>query len=158
MCFVNDYDWYAQEVAHSTRPAATPTRCAECRETIPVGGLVHHTFMQEYEECHICYEGDCTCADDKCCQCEEPEYGETFDYDCCDGCHKFLSAVQHAEEDAGCSGDETRPPLGEMRSAIRDGGRDEAKRYWLRALRDYPELKASGYLGRLWKNIFGGRA
>lgn len=154
MCFVHDYDWHASVCERTTNTAEKPTRCHECGRMIAADSPVHHVYMQQYEECRDCERGDCSCGDD-CCQCPDPAVGETFNYDCCEDCQKFLYAVQVAEEEAGCSGDETRPWLGGMTEAIHDGGRDEARRYFKTALRMHPELRASGYLGWLWRWMFG---
>lgn len=43
---------------------------------------------------------------------------------------------------------------GEMRNAMQDAGPEESRKYFKAALRSYPELKASGYLGRLWNELF----
>ncbi len=163
MCFIHDdYDWRASIVEQSDRIAESPYRCDECQATIAAGEPVHHVYMQQYEECRDCENGECTCppvivngeTQDGCCMCSNPTFGETFDYDRCDGCSKFLHAIQLAEEDEGCSGDETRPGLGTMIDDMLNGGLDEAKRYFKRALLEYPELKTSGYLGRLGKRIY----
>lgn len=154
MCFLADYDWYAQVCEQSERVVETPTKCNECGRIVQPGEKMHHVWMQQYEECHNCDCGECACNLDASGQCPEPEFGETFDYDRCEQCDKFLSAVQHAEEDEGCQGVEARPGLGSMMNDICDGGRSDAKRYFQRAARDYPELKASGYLGRLWNRMF----
>lgn len=155
MCFVNDdYDWLAEVVEQSDHVLLAPIKCDECCRVIEIGETVHHIFMQQYEECHRCYEGECECEEEKCCQCSLPKFGEMSDYDRCQECDKFLQAVENAELEAGCDRRDSRPPLTEMRSAIGDGGIAEAKRYFKMAKRDFPELAKSGYLGRLWKRMF----
>lgn len=165
MCFYHDYDWTAEVSERSTItvPEAGRARCDECGCTIPPGAVAHSLYQQQYEECHRCagYDSDgCECPKDKdgdCieCQCPEPVYGETFEYTCCDECDKFLLAVEYAEVEAGCDRSEARPSLCGMIEDIRGGGMDEAKKYWKAARRMFPELVASGYLGRLWRRVFG---
>ena len=153
MCFYVDADWYADVVVSTTPVAEKDTRCDECGTAIPAGATFHHTYMQEAEACLNCEHGDCECVGD-CCQCESPTVGETFHYDCCVECFKFLEAVQTAELEAGCAIDEARPPLGDMREYIRDGGMEEAKKYFQLARVRYPELAQSGYLGQMWRRMF----
>lgn len=155
MCFISEPDWYASIANLGVEPVGAPTRCAECGEVIPVGGIVHTIELIEWEECRRCEDGECDCGDGECCRCAEPDFGETFRTRHCDSCHKFLEAIRAAEIDAGCPFDESQPNLGEMRQAIRDAGRDESERYFTRAAALFPELVASGYLGRLWRSIFG---
>lgn len=154
MCFINDYDWYASVTEKTSYPVEKETRCDECDGIIPVGATVHHIYQQEAEECRACEFGDCQCVGD-CCQCAKPDPGETFDYDRCQDCHRFLEAVEAAEVEAGCSIYEARPPLGQMTEKINDGGRDEAKKYFKKAAKLHPELVKSGYLGWLWREMFG---
>jgi hypothetical protein len=155
MCFVHgDYEWIANISHHSDAPAEKETTCDECGCPILVGQMLHHIYQQEYEECRDCEEGDCSCERDKCCQCKEPDVGNTCDYDRCDQCDKFLQAVEDAEVAAGCSKSDARPALGEMRDDISNGGRDEARKYFVAARRMFPELVASGYLHAMWQRIF----
>ena len=154
MCFIHDYDWTARVCEETAYPAQKPTECDECGAVIPIGGGVYHVHMEEYDGCRQCYLGECECGEEGCCRCPEPDPGETFDYDRCESCEKFLYAVQEAEEEAGCEGSEARPALGTMLEDIQNGGRHDAKRYWKLARQHYPELVTSGYLGRLWKRIF----
>jgi hypothetical protein len=154
MCFWNDdYDWTAEVSEEEEFVASKPTKCQECYRLIPAGETMVHIWMQQYEECHACYDGECECPEGRCCQCEEPVFGETFDYHRCQECDKFLMAVEAAEVEEGCARHESRPGLGAMASDIMDGDRENIKRYFKRALRDFPELKASGYLTRLGKRI-----
>ena len=104
-----------------------------------------HLHQQEYEECSACL-GECCC--------ESPDYGETFDLNCCMDCVKFLEAVRVAEIEAGCALSEALPLLGEMVVQIGEGGHEEAKKYVKKAIKLFPELKASGYLGWLWRQMF----
>ncbi len=153
MCFTNnDYDWIANVTEESTATASKDIKCDECRRTIPAGVAYHHIHQQESEWCKDCENGDCECVGD-CCQCEHPSTGESFDYDRCLDCNKFLQAVENAELAAGCSISDSRPPLGEMRDTIHEC-KYEAEKYWRQAAKDYPELVKSGYLGWLWRRTF----
>lgn len=164
MCFVtDDYDWTVGHQEESSEPATRPLRCGECGCAIAIGQLAHRIYMQEADEgseCLACLNGDCSCLwnDEKeesdCCQCENPSVGETFEYHQCDECHKFLAAIKAAELAAGCREYESQPYLGQMICDVQNGGEREAKKYFQTALRQFPELKASGYLGRLWKRMF----
>lgn len=162
MCFVNDYDWYSSVQEESTEAAVAPVRCDECSRWIMFGESYYHLYQQEHEECQCCEDGDCECKDgrdaDGCvqdheCSCEKPAYGETFSYDCCDECHRFLQAIKEAEQEAGCDYTEAQPPLGEMMSAINDGGMEEARKYWKTALANYPDMKP--WLAKTWRRVFG---
>jgi hypothetical protein len=166
MCFIHDdYDWIAQVMDEGDAPAEKDLRCAECHAAIPAGTVRHWVYLQQHEECDRCFgdrDEDCPCPAPKdrwggCeeCKCEEPDFGEHFDYDRCTNCERFLRAVQEAEEEAGCRSSEARPGLGTMIEDINNGDRDDAKRYWKKARELFPELVASGYLGRLWRRCFG---
>lgn len=160
MCFVNEPDWYASINEWTEYLAEKETRCDECHCRIQPGELVHHLFQQEHEECHACENCECECpdVDDFCheCKCEKPNFGEDFTYDRCDGCHKFLEAIEESEIEAGCKSWEARPHLCGMLEEIREGDNDdhrEAKRYWKKAREMFPELMESGYLKRIWKQL-----
>src|SRR6185436_18288273 len=129
------------------------------------GQITHHIYQQEHEECRRCSEGECECVgsrndeddpQDHDCKCAEPNFGETFDYDRCDDCHKFLCAIEAAEIDAGCKPYEARPSLCGMIENITnaDNSMDEAKRYFKKARSMFPELVASKYLAWLWRKMF----
>jgi hypothetical protein len=152
MCFLNEGDWTASLVEKQDTIAQKETSCDECCTKICVGDPLHTVYMQEHEECGRCDNGECEC--DKCCQCPEPDIGETFSYECCDQCHKFLQAVENAELEAGCDRSDSRPSYGAMHEEIRDGGAHEAKKYYTHAARDFPELVQSGYLKELWQEMF----
>lgn len=154
MCFLNECDWYATVVERTQKAAEKQVTCDECCRKIAVGGLVHRIHMQECEYCKACENGFCDCPEEECCKCEDPNLGETFDYRCCDDCHRFLEAVEAAEVEAGCHRNEARPGLGSMKEEINNGGMDEAKRYWKQATQMFPDLVKSGYLGWLWRKIF----
>lgn len=162
MCFVNDEcEWHATVVEKFISIGEEPTQCMECRRDFSVGTTFHCTYMQEDDECGACRDGDCECPDgdcecpdEDCCSCDEPDYGMTFDYKRCDDCEKYLDAVEKAELAAGCGRDEARPPYEMMIEYIRNGGVSEAKKYFIEAVKRYPELKTSGYLAFLWWRMF----
>lgn len=159
MCFYHSYDWTAEVYEESSSPAESATSCHECDEPIPVGATLHSIYMQQYEDCGTCRKGVCECPKDEdgdCpeCKCEEPNVGEVEDYWRCDGCHKFLQAVEAAELAAGCPRRAARPLLTGMCEEVSNGGRDEARKYFKQARSQFPELVASGYLGRLWRKMF----
>lgn len=156
MCFYNGCDWTASIVEKSDTVASKATRCDECGAAIDDGAFIHTVYMQEAEECLRCDNGECTCEEDKCCQCEKPDIGETFDYTQCEGCHKFLEAVKAAEIEAGCNEYTSRPAYTAMIDDIGccNGDRDEAKRYFKKARVMFPELVTTGYLGKLWRRMF----
>ncbi len=155
MCFINDdYDWQARVYEKDTKITDKPIRCQECNTLISIGDKIHAVYMREYEECRDCYNGDCLCLVDKCCQCTNPTFGEECNYHRCASCEKFLTAVHDIEIDGGCSEHESVPPLGNMIEYIQNGHEDEAKKYFKRAIKEYPELKSSGYLGLIWNKMF----
>lgn len=149
MCFYNDYDWYAEVTDKSEPEADKDVRCHECRETIKQGSKYVYIFMQEHEECHNCNDED----EDFPCSCEEPNFGGTFEYQRCLNCECFLEAVQEAEKEAGCDYQDSRPGLTAMVEAIRDGGKEEAKAYFKKAAKMFPELVTNEYLKRLWRKV-----
>ncbi len=163
MCFIGEGDWTAS-VCEKTYPVATKNiRCDECNRTIEIGETYHHIYMQEYEECQDCENDGCECPLDEdggriChkngCQCEKPSYGEDATYDCCQECQKFRQAIHDAEIEAGCREYESQPMLGSMFEEIQEQDPIEARKYFKTALRLFPELKQSGYLGRHWKSSF----
>lgn len=160
MCFVNEGEWNAEVQDESDTTAATKTRCDECYATIEAGEFVHKIYQQEQERCGTCENGFCDCPKDEggdCvggCQCEEPDYGESFDYQRCENCHKFLQSVEAAEIEAGCRIWEARPMLPMMIEDIGNGGIEEARKYFKKARVMFPELVKSRYLGRLWCKMF----
>lgn len=153
MCFVAcDYDWTASVVVDTDEPAKKKTHCDECGADIQVGEMLHHKSFQEHEECRVCHpDGEESPPD---LEEHEHEFGETSDYDRCDSCDKFLQAVEAAELEAGCSKYDSRPNLAYMIEDIRNGDMDDAKRYWKKAVVMFSELKASGYLAKLWQVCF----
>lgn len=162
MCFTNECDWYAAIEEQSDYVVTTPCRCDECGKMIEVGEKTHHIFQQQHETCHRCEEWDCECprnedgdpvCDEKGCQCAEPDYGETYTYDRCESCSKFLDAIEAAEIEEGCHKYEARPNL-PMNYDMEGMGSDNAKRYWKKASQMFPELRTSGHLGLLWRRFF----
>lgn len=154
MCFTGDYEWMAELCERDCAMADKPTRCGECHAMIRLGAKIHTIWLQQYEECQTCEEGECEC-DGECCQCSEPAFGEESEESHCDQCHKFLQAVYNAEIASGCSYTEASPPLGMMLEAIGESGAYEAEKYFKEARETYPELDASGYLAALWLRLFG---
>jgi hypothetical protein len=159
MCFYNDYEWTAEITAEWTAPIEVITKCDECKSHMNVGSEMTFIHMQEYEECYRCAECECDCPRDKdgdCvgCQCEPPEFGETFDYVRCEQCGKFLKAVEAAELKAGCRLSDSRPALGNMIEEIQDGDNEGAQNYFETAREMFPELVNSGYLSNLFELIF----
>lgn len=161
MCFYNDdCEWVAQVQEETSKPATKPIKCNECGAIIPVGSVVHHVFMQEHEECNACYSGECSCPLDvfevpSCsegnCQCAKPAFGETFAYDRCDECERFLRIIQEVEIEDGCPPYESRPMLCDMIESLQQA---DSKRYFRRAIKDDRSLQKSGYLGRIGKLVF----
>lgn len=163
MCFVNEGDWTAMVHESSEIVTTKETKCDECGQPIPIGAFARTIYMQEHEECSDCANEYCSCpiatidneevkvCIDKGCQCEKPNFGETFDYDRCEGCDKFLQAIEAAELEEGCSKYEARPSL-PMWDDLQGIGRDECKRYWRKAVSLFPEWKA--HFGMLWRRCF----
>lgn len=88
------------------------------------------------------------------CVCPEPAYGESFEYEACDECHKFLETVVLAEIKSGCARSEAHPGYTGMLEMIGEGGWGEAAKYFHEAEQVYPELVASGYLQWLKRKMF----
>ncbi len=159
MCFYNDdYDWVAAIEDEAERILEKPTRCDECGRKMQVGETAHHVFQQQHEECQACEEGDCDCPDkEDCphdCKCDEPNFGETFEYDRCVECDKFLKAVEQHETDEQCPPMERQPAYAMMIETISEFERKDALKYFRKAARMFPELKRTGYLKRLWRRMF----
>lgn len=152
MCFYADFYYESQTKVNFV--TTKPTKCYECRRMIPEGITMIHNSLQEHEECNACNEGECECPDGACCECDEPEYGETLDYDICQECSKFLEAMTAAEIEVGCDSDESQPPVGMMLRELYEIGRDECNRYFNKAKLMYPELVEVGYLNYLEAKLF----
>lgn len=155
MCFTDyDYDWVASVYEKDIVINTKPVKCLECYSLIKEGDIKHTIHMEQHEECQICYDGECECKKDECCQCSNPTFGEEYDYHRCVSCNKFLKAVHDEEIDAGCGENESQPPLEMMIEYLQEGGEDEAIKYLKRAIKEYPDLKRSGYLGKIWNRMF----
>jgi hypothetical protein len=157
MCFLHDYDWTAETIIEGDETATKRTKCDECYRLIEVGETLHRVFMQEHEQCHLCYETECECPKDEdgdCieCKCAEPAYGETFSYVCCPNCENFRLAVIAAEIAAGCSRNESAPSLGSMFEEIREAGPEEADKYREKASEMFPEL--GDWVAERWLKMF----
>lgn len=151
MCFVHEGDWTARVYEESTVKATKPVKCLECFRLIPIGEEYTDIEMREYEECRRCQD-ECSdwyepnhpdCADEK------HDFGEEMEHRICAECQKLLGAIQGVEEDDGCQGHETRPPLGELREVFWES--DHAIEYIDRARTESPELAMSGYLDRIYE-------
>lgn len=158
MCFVQEGDWIARVNDADDILATVQMKCCECGDVIPVGAFAHTVHQQEHEECQACENGDCNCPWDfyygarKCCRCEKPEFGESYDYVRCEQCDKFLRAIEAAEIEEGCHKNEARPMM-PMWDDLEGIGRQECKRYWKKAAKMFPELVASGHLAKLWRRV-----
>jgi hypothetical protein len=156
MCFINNCSWTAEVQEEWSALAEKPTYCEECRRPIPAKAMVHYLEQQEHEECQACVWGDCACPDRTddfhYCVCAEPEFGELFEWRCCDDCCRFLKVIEAAEMEAGCAASESRPMLGEMIESLREAHAD-LDRYLEAAQRLHPELQANGYLEWLRRRI-----
>lgn len=133
MCFYNDdYDWMASVQKETEGAADRETRCDECREVIAAGQWRRHVYLQQYEECRVCEWEE---ADEPC---EKHDYGETFDYDCCETCEKILKAIETLEAAEDCPVYSRRPSLlGLYEEAI---VYDDDGKYRTKALQMFPEL------------------
>ncbi|MDE2100919.1 MAG: hypothetical protein KGL39_26975, partial [Patescibacteria group bacterium] len=154
MCFFNDADWYAEVYEEVISKAEKDFACEECGANVSAGEEYRYIFMQENEdtECEFCEKGkerDGT----KCLECNgtgSRDPGETFEYARCMECDRFLQAIEAAEIEEGCSRDEARPRLNYLREDIREADPvPMLRRYIKKAIEMFPELKKSGYLGRV---------
>jgi hypothetical protein len=144
MCFYHgDADWYASVVHEDIITSDKPVSCDECGRKMPPGEKFKHVHQQEREYCDQCSEDE-PCPEGEC------DYGETFDYDVCEHCQKFLAAIQHVEADEGCKGAEQQPALGLLIDSLWEA--DGTQDYIDRARAEYPELAASGYLDRMYRH------
>lgn len=153
MCFYSgDCDWYASvvETSESVAEFLDPKRvCLECCEIIQPGDRYVTIYQQEHEECvnDGCEDG---------CVCDDPDFGETFDYLRCDHCDKFLQAIRSVEHEAGCAPDDQQPLLEGLFEELRNIGQHnsrEVKKYVRQALLMFPELKS--YFRKHWRRIGG---
>lgn len=151
MCFVHEGDWVARSYEEVAQKSDKPVKCLECFQFIPPGVEFTHIEMREYEECRRCQDENSERYEHCHPECIEGvhDYGEECSHRICDQCQKLLGAIQYVEVDDGCVGNETRPPLGELREVIRES--DHAIEYIDRARQEYPELAMSGYLDRMYE-------
>ena len=157
MCFYHESEWTAMVQEEADTKADEETKCDECHGVIPVGAFLHTLHQQEYEECHACERGDCECSPDggkQCCQCSNPDFGETFDYEVCRGCHLLLQAIEKVEEEAGCKGSETRPSLSGMMEELSEGSKGECKKYFKRAKAMFDDPVFHRWLLGMWRRIW----
>lgn len=141
MCFANDYDWIAEVQEESEIPATKPARCIECGVTIPIGETAVHLRQQEHEECYACAE------DDRECDCDEPDYGETYECWTCLFCNRLRRAVRAVEESHGCNGMDREPLIGDLWDAVRQS--DDRGEYFAKAIADYPEI-TEWFVAKKW--------
>jgi hypothetical protein len=143
MCFYSpDAEWYAEICTETDSVAVNPVRCDECSELIPVGGFIHRIEMQQYECCQTCakYVRAENYNPTPCDPEDGHDYGETYSYKRCHGCHLILSAIRAVEIELGCGEGEALPSLEGMREELQYS--DNLAAYRERALRDNPEIAA----------------
>jgi hypothetical protein len=151
MCFDNDSDWTASIVERKTTLAKKPTKCRECNRVIQVGDLLHHVYQQEHEVCRYDPESDDYIGEDEnadkegCPEGCKHDFGETYDYDCCEVCSQLIEAIHQHELEEGCHESESRPPYEGLYDAFADGDGD---RYFAKAEELYP-----GITSRLTENF-----
>lgn len=145
MCFNNDYEWTAAVHFDDVVKAKTWCKCMECGLPILEGEYYRQIEMWEHEQCEQCYGewGDKRDTDEPC-DCDKPDYGEQFATRRCLCCDQLLRAIEAAEIEEGCSGDETRPPLEQMIEGLQYA--DDRERYFAKARELFPILQTNGYL------------
>lgn len=139
MCFTNDYEWTAAVYFDDVVKAKLWCKCMECGLPILEGEYYREIEMWEHEECQACADGS-----EKQCECDKPDLGEQFATRRCLCCDQLLKAIEAAEIEEGCSGDETRPPLEQMIEGLRYA--DDRERYFAKAREMFPILQTNGYL------------
>ena len=156
MCFVNDdYAWIAEEHTITDGPAAKAVACDECRGVIHAGEWRRLVFMQQYELCQVCEDGDSeryVVGDDDedppPCPDDEHDFGESCEFVQCERCVKLLAAIKAAELEEGCAEDESQPNYGALLEAMTDRF-DGGDVYAEKARQMFPELAESGHLRRM---------
>ena len=143
MCFYNeDCEWTASITDVTEGIADTAVKCDECCKPIAPGEWRRHVYQQEYEDCQTCENDECECLTfrgmEHRCQCDKPNYGETFDYDCCERCNKVIRAVEEREKREGCPSYAQRPALMGLWDEV--GDHDDAEEYAKAAIAMFPEL------------------
>jgi hypothetical protein len=144
MCFTHDYDWCAEVCDETTGAAEKATVCDECHKPIPAGVWVRSVYQQQHEQCQRCEDEDSRDfeEDHPDCAGDEHEYGETFDWDCCEACDKVLRAIKAAELEEGCKEYESQPALTELSQAMSDDRLHNDGRYLAKVLAMFPEVAA----------------
>lgn len=151
MCFVHEGDWIARVYEEGTQKANRPVQCMECFSMIPPGVGFTLIEMREHEECRRCQDENDERYEHCHPACSEGvhDFGEEATHRICDMCQLLIGAIQHVEADDGCTGNETRPQLGELREAFWES--DHAIEYIDRARIEYPELAMSGHLDEFYE-------
>ncbi len=122
MCFYRgDSDWYAEVSDDVEGPAPQATRCDECWQRINKGEWRREVVLREHELCQVCEASDDDGEGIAPCDDGEHQYGETFDYDCCERCQCLRDAIKAVEEADGCTGSETQPRMAGMHDDIGNG-------------------------------------
>jgi len=123
MCFVNDYDWFAEICEITTEESDGTIQCCECWGKILKGDKYQRIYMQEHEECSEC-DGDLS--GDEC----EHHYGESVIDSTCLRCDALREAVKAVEQAEGCAPEDSEPCVGELFEAVEsmDGWADYALR------------------------------
>ena len=138
MCFNTESDWTAEiyEVTDGANNEAC--RCDECGRHISRLDWCRKIYGQEREICEHCDRkiDDEPTVDD----CEDGcNFGESWNYVCCEPCSKVLEAIKAVELENGCDLRESQPALNELVLTMQRD-RIEGCKYAARALRDHPEL------------------
>jgi hypothetical protein len=116
MCFTYDYDWFPEVSDTTDGIAVEMTYCDECRGIIRPGDWVRRVYKQERECCRICEDEDSNPP------CETCDYGETFEYVCCERCQRLRDGIRAVEIAEGCAPYEAEPCLGMLFADVRAGG------------------------------------
>ena len=149
MCFYTEYSFFPEISETSAEIATAPIRCDECARMIVIGQKYTHVYMQEYEDEARDFRND---DDDEISgpweECDGPNAGETFDYDCCEDCSRLLQAIEAQEIVNGCKGEETRPGLGGLRESIGELDPCDRDAYYDRACTMFPDLDLT-FLGKM---------
>jgi hypothetical protein len=156
MCFEYDSDWTASIVEDKTTIVTKPVKCDECGRVIQPGEFVRHVYQQEHEVCRHDPESDDfdgpewdendePIKREGCLDGCNHDYGETFDWDCCEACNQLIEGIHRHELDEGCHEADSRPALGELYETVAEGN---GKAYLDKAEELFP-----GITGRLSENI-----
>lgn len=112
MCFNYDYCDYVARVSQTDLLTCdAPTRCCECRRTLPAGARFEYVFQQENDEND--WAGD------------EGEFdpGHRYEAWTCADCLLVRAAVIASELEEGCGRHEACPAYEVLFDEIRDGDR-----------------------------------